>query len=45
MKQEARLTVAKGELAEAQATLDEKERELAEVKAQYDASVKTKQVR
>ena len=44
LKQEARLAAATAELQEAESKLQEKEDELAEVQAQYDASVKTKQV-
>ena len=42
--QEARLAVAMNDLNEAQAQLDEKNRELAEVMAMYDAAMKEKQV-
>lgn len=42
--QEARLAVAMQDLNEAQAQLDEKNRELAEVMAMYDAAMKEKQV-
>ncbi|KAF2347327.1 Dynein heavy chain coiled coil stalk [Trinorchestia longiramus] len=41
--QEARLRVAMGDLARAQATLDEKERALEEVQAQYQAALAEKQ--
>lgn len=42
--QEARLQVAMGDLAAAQAQLDEKERELAAVQADYDRAMAEKQV-
>ena len=42
--QEARLAVAMNDLNVAQAQLDEKNRELAEVMAMYDAAMKEKQV-
>jgi len=43
--QEARLGVAMSDLDGAQATLDEKNRELAEVMAVFDAAMKEKQVK
>ena len=42
--QEARLAVAMGDLEMAQAQLDEKERELALVQAEYDKAMAEKQV-
>ena len=42
--QEARLGVAMGDLNAAQATLDEKEAELAVVRAMYDKAMAEKQV-
>ena len=43
-KQQVRLDDATAELDAAQATLNEKEQELAEVQASYEESVRTKQV-
>lgn len=42
--QEARLHVAMGDLQKAQAQLDEKEAELAKVRAMYDQAMREKQV-
>jgi dynein heavy chain len=42
--QEAKLAVAMSDLNDAQAQLDEKNRELAEVMAMYDAAMSEKQV-
>lgn len=43
--QEARLSVAMGDLQKAQAQLDEKEAELAKVREMYDQAMREKQVR
>lgn len=42
--QEARLSVAMGDLQKAQAQLDEKEAELAKVRAMYEQAMREKQV-
>ena len=42
--QEARLNIAMGDLQKAQAQLDEKEAELAKVRALYDKAMAEKQV-
>ena len=43
--QEARLSVAMGDLQKAQAQLDEKEAELAKVREMYDQAMREKQAR